>query len=141
MDRRFFVAAIAGMISIAVAGGILYGVVFAGFFRANIIDLDVMRSPPGFLWIALSHVPFGILLTLIVSWRGELSARGGATAGGILGFLMAASYDLSQFGTMRHWTLQLTLLEPFIAMIMVAAAGAAVGSILGKSKVGAAGGH
>lgn len=141
MDRRFFVAAIAGMISIAVAGGILYGVVFAGFFRANIIDLDVMRSPPGFLWIALSHVPFGILLTLIVSWRGELSARGGATAGGILGFLMAASYDLSQFGTMRHWTLQLTLLEPFIAMIMVAAAGAAVGSILGKSKVGAAGCH
>jgi len=46
---------------------------------------------------------------------------------------MAASYDLSQFGTMQHWTLQLTLVEPFIAMVMVAIAGAVVGVVLGKS--------
>ena len=130
MDKRFVLATVAGMLTIAVVGGVLYGVVFSGFFRANIVDLNVMRSPPGFAWIALSHVPFGILLALSVSWRGEFSARGGAVTGGLLGFLMAASYDLSQFGTLRHWTLQLTLVEPFIAMAMVAVAGAVVGAVL-----------
>ena len=130
MDKRFVLATVAGMLTIAVVGGVLYGVVFSGFFRAHLVALTVMRSPPGFAWIALSHVPFGILLALSVSWRGELSARGGAVTGGLLGFLMAASYDLSQFGTLRHWTLQLTLVEPFIAMAMVAVAGAVVGAVL-----------
>lgn len=137
MNRRFILAALAGMLTIAVVGGLLYGVVFASFFKANIVDLSVMRKPPDFAWIALSHVPFGILLALVISWRGELSTRGGAVTGGLLGLLMAASYDLSQFGTLRHWTLQLTLVEPFIAMTMVAIAGAVVGSVLGKSKANA----
>ena len=139
MNKRFILAALAGMLTIAVVGGLLYGVVFSGFFRANIVDPGVMRSPPGYAWIALSHVPFGILLALAVRWRGELSVRGGAVTGGILGFLMAAGYDLSQFGTLRHWTLPLTLAEPFIAMIMVSLAGAVVGTILGKPAADAAG--
>jgi uncharacterized membrane protein len=105
MFKGFALAAVAGMLAIALVGGILYGVV---------------------------------LLVLAVSWRGELSARGGAITGGLLGFLMAASYDLSQFGTLHHWTLKLTLIEPFIAMTTVAAAGAVVGVVLGRSKASAA---
>jgi len=139
MSRRFILAAVAGMLTIAVVGGLLYGVVFSSFFRANVLDLSAMRNPPGFGWIALSHIPFGILLALVVSWRGALSARGGAVTGALLGFLMAASYDLSQFGTVRHWTLRLTLAEPFIAMAMVAIAGAVVGVVLSRSKADIAG--
>ena len=135
MTGRFVLAAVTGMITIAVMGGLLYGVVFASFLRANIVDLTIMRNPPGFGWIALSHVPFGILLTLVVRWRGELSARGGAVTGAVLGFLMAASYNLAQFGTIRHWSLQLTLLEPFITMAMVAVAGAVVAIVLARTQV------
>jgi uncharacterized membrane protein len=134
MNGHFVVAALAGMLTIAIVGGLLYGVVFAAFFRSNILALDVMKRPPAFGWIALSHVPFGLLLTLVVSWRGHPSARDGAVAGGLLGFLMAASYDFSQYGTMQHWTLQLTLVEPFIAMVMVAIAGGVVGAVLARGK-------
>ena len=101
MTKRFILAALTAMLAIAVMGGVLYGVVFASFFRANIIDLSIMKSPPAFGWIALSHVPFGILLALVVRWRGELSARGGAMAGAVLGLLMAMSYNLAQFGTVE----------------------------------------
>ena len=125
-------AALAGMLTIAVVGGVLYGAVFASFFRANIVDLGIMKRPPAFGWIALSHAPFGILLALAVRWRGELSARGGAITGAVLGFLMATSYNLAQFGTIRHWTLRLTLLEPFITMTMVSIAGAVVGAVLAR---------
>ena len=134
MTKRFVAAAIAGMLTIAVVGGLLYGVVFASFLRANIVAIDVMRNPPLFAWIALSHVPFGILLALVVSWRGVLNVRGGAVAGGVLGLLMAASYDFSQYGTMQHWTLRLTLIEPFITMVMVGAAGAVVAVVLAKGQ-------
>ena len=136
MTRHFVLAAVAGMLTIAVVGGLMYGVVFASFLRANIVDLTIMKNPPGIGWIALSHVPFGILLTLVVRWRGELSARGGAITGASLGFLMAASYNLAQFGTIRHWSLQLTLVEPFITMFMIATAGAVVGAVLGRGQRG-----
>lgn len=130
---RFLLAALAGMASIAVAGGLLYGVIFAGFFASNMPLADVvMKDPPDLAWVVLAHVPFGLLLTLVISWRGSTTARGGATTGAVLGFLMAASYDLSQYGTTRLWSLELTLVEPFITMVMVAVAGAIVGSVLGR---------
>ena len=133
MTKRFILATLAGMLTIAIVGGVLYGVVFADYVRANILDASIMKDPPGFGWIALSHIPFGILLTLVVHWRGDWSARGGATAGATLGFLMAATYNLAQYGTISHWSLQLTLLEPFITMTMIAAAGAVVGLVLQRS--------
>lgn len=129
---RFVLAALAGMVAIAVVGSLLYGILFAGLFQANMGSATgVMKDPPEYLWVGLAHLPFAVLLALVVSWRGATSARGGAVTGAILGFLMAASYDLSQYGTTHLWTLELTLIDPFITMVMVGAAGAVVGRVLG----------
>jgi hypothetical protein len=49
---------------------------------------------------------------------------------------MAASYNLAQFGTIRHWSLELTLVEPFITMLMIAVAGAVVGTVLSRAGTG-----
>jgi hypothetical protein len=134
MTKGFIAAAFTGMLTIAIVGSLLYGVAFASFFRENIIAPEVMSDAAGVRVDRLSHVPFGVLLALVVSWRGVLTARGGATTGGLLGFLMAASYNLSQYGTMEHWTLRLTLVEPFITMVMVAIAGAVVAVVLAKAQ-------
>ena len=119
--------------TIAVVGGVFYGVIFAGLFASNRGSASgVMKTPPDLLWVGLAHIPFGLLLTLVVLWRGQTTARGGAISGGILGFLMAASYDLSQYGTTNLWTLKLTLVEPLITMVMISIAGAVVGMVLGS---------
>lgn len=131
MRSRFIPAALAGMLAIALFGGLLYGVLFAGLFEAHVAT-GVMKDPPDYLWIGLAHVPFGVLLTLVIGWRGATSARGGAVTGAALGFLMAAAYDLSQYGTTELWTLELTLIEPFISLALVGAAGAVVGAVLGR---------
>jgi uncharacterized membrane protein len=134
MNRSFVLAALSGMVAIAVFGGLLYGVVFARLFEANMGSATgVMKSPPDLVWVGLAHVPFGVLLTLALVWRAASSARRGAQTGAILGFLMAASYDLSQYGTTHLWTLELTLIEPFITMVMVGAAGSVVGAVLGRT--------
>jgi hypothetical protein len=44
---------------------------------------------------------------------------------------MAASYDLSQYGTTNLWNLRLTLVEPFITLVLIGGAGAVVGWVLG----------
>ena len=46
MTKSFLVAAVAGMVTIAIVGGLLYGVIFAGFIRANIVAIEMMKSPP-----------------------------------------------------------------------------------------------
>lgn len=132
--KRFVLATLTGMVSIALVGGILYGVVFADFIEANMGPATgVMKSPPDLMWVGLAHIPFGLLLTLVISWRGATSAKGGAVTGALLGFLMAASYDLSQYGTTHLWSLELTLVEPFITLVMVGTAGAAVGAVLARA--------
>ncbi len=130
MRSRFVPALLAGMATLAVLGSVLYGVIFAGLFAAN-VDAGIMKQPPALLWVGLAHLPFGLLLTLVVSWRGATSAAAGAVTGAILGFLMAASYDFSQYGTTNGWTLRLTLVEPLISAVLVGGAGAVVGLVLG----------
>ena len=132
MNSRFVAAALAGMVAIALFGTLLYGILFRSLFEANLGSATgVLKTPPDLLWVGLAHVPFGVLLTLAVAWRGAISARGGALTGATLGFLMAAGYDLSQYGTTNLWTLRLTLLEPLITAVMVGAAGGVVGLVLG----------
>lgn len=130
----FLLATAVGILLIAMAGGVLYGVVFADLFRANFGSATGVMKSPDFLWIALAHMPFGLLLSLVVLWRGDLTLRGGAFAGATLGLLMAAGYDFSQYGTTNLWSMKLTLVDPFISMTMVAIAGAAVGPLLGRAR-------
>ncbi len=130
----FCAATLAGMATIAVMGGLIYGVLFSGFIEANLGSATGVMKAPEFLWIGLAHLPFGLLLTLLVIWRGDCSAFGGLVTGAILGFLMAASYDLSQYGTTNLWSLRLSLVDPFFTMVMVAVAGSVVGIVLGRAQ-------
>ena len=134
----FLGATLAGMVSIAIMGGLIYGVLFSSFIEANLGSATGVMKAPEFLWIGLAHIPFGLLLALLILWRGDCSAKGGLVTGAILGFLMAASYDLSQYGTTNLWSLQLSLVDPFFTMVMVAAAGSVVGVVLGRANHGTA---
>jgi hypothetical protein len=133
-NARLLGATLAGMVMIAVTGGLIYGFAFAGFIEANLGPATGVMKPPEFLWVGLAHIPFGVLLTLLVLWRGDCSARGGAITGAILGLLMAASYDFSQYGTTNLWSLRLTVVDPLFSMFMVAVAGGVVGTVLGRGR-------
>jgi hypothetical protein len=92
MTSKLFLAGFVGMLALALFGSLLYGILFSGLFEANLRFADVvMKDPPNLAWIGLAHIPFGILLTLVISWRGATSMQSGAVTGALLGLLMAAS--------------------------------------------------
>jgi uncharacterized membrane protein len=117
-------------------GVLLYGFVFAGLFREGAVTMPgVMRQTPVILWVLAGQVGFGILVTLVVSWRGAASFANGAWTGAMFGFLMAIGYDFAQYGTSNLWSLKATLLDPFITAVLVGSAGGVIGFVLGRDSV------
>lgn len=126
----------AGSITLLPVGFLLYGVFFAFLFEDGALRLPgVMRGAPSVPWIVAGQVGFGVLVALVISWRGTRSFAGGAETGAILGFLMAVGYDFAQFGTSNLWTLQATLIDPFVSALLVGASGAVTGWVLGRGGV------
>lgn len=133
MHKRFITAVMAGSITMLLVGFLLYGFVFAGLFREGALTIPgVMKEKPAIHWIVGGQIGFGILLTLIVSWRGATSFASGAWTGAIFGFLMAIGYDFAQYGTSNLWTLQATLFDPFITATLIGSSGGVIGYILGR---------
>ena len=136
MPKRFVIAVIAGSVAGMLGGLFLYGFAFAGLFREGAITMPgVMKQSPEFLWIVAGQLGFGILVTLVISWRGATSFADGALTGAIFGFLMAVGYDFAQYGTSNLWTLKATLLDPFITALLVGSAGGVIGFVLGRDTV------
>lgn len=136
MLKRFIAAAIAGSVAMLLVGFLLYGFVFAGLFREGALTMPgVMKQSPEILWIVAGQVGFGILVTLVISWRGATSFTDGALTGALFGFLMAIGYDFAQYGTSNLWSLKATLLDPFITALLIGSAGGVIGFVLGREAV------
>lgn len=133
MSNRFITAVAAGSLTMMLVGYLLYGVVFAWLFREGALTIPgVMKRSPDILWIVIGQVGFGVLVTLVVTWRGATSFLSGAWTGAVLGFLMAVGYDFAQYGTSNLWTLQATLLDPFVTAALVGMGGGVIGFVLGR---------
>ncbi|MFK7957126.1 MAG: hypothetical protein AB8B96_13610 [Lysobacterales bacterium] len=127
------ISTVASSITMMMLGFLLYGVLFASLFKEGAIVLPgVMRATPQILWIVVGQVGFGVLVSLVVSWRGALSFLGGAWTGVVFGFLMATGVDFAQYGTSNLWTMKATLLDPLITAALVGAGGGVSGLVLGR---------
>ncbi len=94
MSSRFLLAVVASSITVMMVGFLLYGVLFVDLFREGASTLPgVMKAKPDIAWILVGQLGFGVLVTLVVSWRGALSLTGGLHTGLVFGFLMAVGVD------------------------------------------------
>jgi len=135
MNKYFVAAAAAGSIVMLLVGFLMYGVVFAALFQEGALSLPgVMREQPRVLWILVGQAGMGVLLTLVIHWRGSTSLAGGAWTGVVFGLLMAIGYDFAHYGTSNLWSLRATLADPFITAVLFGVSGAAVGYVLGQSR-------
>ena len=133
-SNRFVLAALAGGVVMFLGGGLLYGVVLASFFAANVGSaVGVMRDPPDYVHLALGQMVLGVYLAVVMDkWAGVGGVAAGLKIGAISGLLIALGYDLTLFGTSNMANITSTLVDPLVFMVQSACAGATIGAVLGS---------
>lgn len=107
----------------------------AALYRATLGDLLApnVRLPPAIVFY-LAY-PVGIVVFAVVPALAADSWLRGAALGALFGALAYATYDLTNFATLRTWSLQITVLDIIYGTVATAAAAvvayAAVKAIFG----------
>jgi hypothetical protein len=135
--KRLLTGTVVGGIVITVLGFLLYEVILAGFFDAQM--MVATRAAP-IWWAAIaSALVHGALVTLVLGWAGAGSAAAGLKTGALLGVLVWLGADLILYGVFEFSTLTGALADAALSALVWGAAGAGVGALAGKegAKAGA----
>ena len=132
-SNRFVLAALAGGVVIFVAGFVLYTVVMADFFAANMGSaVGAMKEQPDFVHLALGQLVLGLYLAVVIDkWARVGGLAAGLKIGAISGLLIGLGYDLTMFGVSNMANITATLVDPLVTVAQMALGGAAIGAVLG----------
>lgn len=135
---KFLLGTIGGAITALILGYLLYGMLLMGFFESNLgTATGVMKGTDelNWLWMIIGHLFAGAFISYIfLKWANISTFSGGASAGAIIGFLMAGSYDLIGYATTNVYNLTAALADIVVTAIIVAITGGVVGLILGMGQ-------
>ena len=132
--NRIVLATVAGALTSFVLGFLVYGIALSSFFAANVGSATgVYKEAPDLAPVLLGQTALAFLLTLAISkWGNSTSLAGGAKVGALFGLLFALGFDLTMYGTTNIQNMTATLVDPIVSMVVVAAAGAMIGMVLGR---------
>ena len=121
-------------------GWLVYGNLMRGYMMdhagsAKHVMNFVMKSDTEMrIWaIIIGNLCSGLLLAFIFERSGIMNMKAGLVMGAILGFLMAASYDMVMYGTMNLMDKNAVIADMLIFSVISGIAGAFCGMVMGKS--------
>ncbi len=134
-SQKFAMATVAGGLTLFVLGGIFYGVLLMDFFMANAGTAQgAMKETPEWLHLVLGELAFAALLTTVVgTWAGVSSAGEGFKVGAIFGLMLGIAFSLTFLATMNIITPLGAAVDTIVGTIRAGAAGAVIGIVLGRS--------
>jgi hypothetical protein len=126
-------AALAGGIVMFLLGFLFFGVLFADYFRANMVQYPGLEKDPPLIWaIFLFNVAWAWLIAWVADRSGGVSWAEGAKVGAIVMFVLGVGIDLEFYAFMNiHKALAPMLAHILIVTLMGAVAGAVIGFVLG----------
>ena len=134
--KQFAIGTLTGGVAYFFLGFLVYAVILAGFFEANMGSATgVMKTDMQWWPLILGNLASGALLTLIfLKWANISTFSSGAIAGATIGFLVASGYDLIMYDTSNIMNLTGTLVDIAVYTLMSALAGGLIGLVLQKSR-------
>ncbi len=128
---------VATMIVFIVADMAWLGTMVDRFYRPALGDilLTGVNLPPAIVFYLI--YPVGIMFFAVLPALKSGSSGAAIAYGAMLGFFAYTTYDLSNYATLRNWTLHLTVID--IAWGTVLGALAAAAGIIATTKVAAMG--
>ncbi|MBX2961559.1 MAG: DUF1761 family protein [Cyclobacteriaceae bacterium] len=134
--KKRMLATLVGFVVLFVLGWIFYGMLLMDFYMANSGSASgVHRADDDMVWWALivGNIMQAYLLVYIFGkWANISTFSGGVMAGGTIGFIYGLAYSLIMYSTSNLYNLTATLVDPFVAGIMMGITGGVIGWMLGR---------
>jgi uncharacterized membrane protein len=102
---------VAALVTFLAADMVWLGAMASRFYKPTLGDIAIpgVNLPPAIVFYAI--YPIGLLIFAINPALKNGSMTTAAVNGALFGFFSYATYDLSNYATLRNWTLQLTLID------------------------------
>jgi len=99
------------LVTFVAADMVWLGAMAPRFYKPTLGDIAIagVNLPPAIVFYAI--YPIGLLIFAINPALKSGSMTAAAVYGALFGFFTYATYDLSNYATLRNWTLQLTLVD------------------------------
>ena len=123
---------IAALVTFVAVDMVWLGITAPRFYKPTLGDIAIagVNLPPAIVFYAI--YPIGLLVFVINPALKSGSMTTAAAYGALFGFFTYATYDLTNYATLRNWTLQLTLVDVAWGTILGAASSAATFWLVSK---------
>jgi uncharacterized membrane protein len=131
--KKLVVGTLAGGVAYFVLGFIIYAILMEDFFAAHTVK-GIMKSETEMKYYPMvaGNLAHAALLSFIfLKWANIKTFSGGLQAGAIIGFFMAAGFDLITYDTAKIMSIIGTLTDIVVYTIMTGLVGGVVGAVLG----------
>ena len=127
------VSAIVGAIVMFVLGGLFFVMLFADYFRDNMIQYSGLLKDPPVMWaIFLFNLVWAWLIAFVLEFAGRTGWAQGAKAGAIVMFFLAVGLNTEYFAFMNvHKGLGPVIANVLIVTFMGLVTGAVIGFVGG----------
>ena len=136
--KQFSITTIVGAVVNFILGYLIYGMLMASFFEANMGSATGVMKTPDQLNLPLlfvGNLAFAALITYIFShWANISTFATGMKGGMIIGGLLTLAYNLIQYSTTNIGNLTASLVDVVVAIVMIGLVGGVIGLVLGKVK-------
>lgn len=136
MDMKILRGTLSGGIAFFLLGWLVYGILLSDFMMSNYNQCP-NRPMEEMIWWAmlLSNLIFAFFLTLILKWSGAKGLVDGLKTGALVGFLFAATIDLSFYSmTTMFNSFGALLVDLIVSTLMTTVIGAVIVLLWGKEK-------
>jgi hypothetical protein len=131
--KRFLVGTIAGGVALYATGYLIFNVIFANFYAANVGSATGVDRSIQIQWAeALAGLAYAALITFAIGNRSDALSLGvGARIGAIVGFLLWLTADFVFYGATNIANLTRTIVDPLLEFVHGGIGGAVIAAVLG----------
>jgi len=132
--KQFVVGALVGTVALYILGYIIWDVLVADFFSANMGSASGVERETQLIWASVvGTAGYAVLLTLAIGTRaGSATVADGLKVGAIVGFLVWFTVDFILLGAWNVSSVTLSIVDPVLEGIRASIGGAAIAAVLGK---------
>ena len=133
--KRVLIATVAGGLTFFLLGGLMYGVILAGFYEANLGSATgVLRELPVWWALVVSQLGLAAVVTYVFLHAHVATASDGLKTGAIFGLLFGIAIAFDLYAVTNWSNVTVAFVEPFVTAVRMALGGAVIGWTLGMGR-------